>query len=64
MGVDKGPDEPAPYCTLVIGPIAVDDFTAIMPLVVKVIGRQAAQAMWGQQRLLAAIDNGLHMSFI
>ena len=58
MGADKGANQPAPNCALVIRPIPLVPVTAVMADVGGIIRGQAAQAVRREQVAAARIHHG------
>src|SRR4029077_4817466 len=55
----KGPEQPGPNCSLVIGGVAFARPAAVMPLVAGLTGCEAAKPIWRQQLGRADVNDGL-----
>ena len=58
VGADERAEQPAPNSALVVGAVTLAQVAAVMGVVLRVIRREAAQAVWGQQVTGANIHYG------
>ena len=64
MGADEGADQPAPHRALVVGRVARAAVAAVAADVLRIVGRQAAQAMRGQQAPGADVHHGARLCLV
>ena len=55
---DKRADQPAPSCALVIGAVALQLVAFICAAILRVLRREAAQAVGSEQPLSAGVHDG------